>query len=91
MERGPVSVRIGRSQRLWNFHTIPKQGEFGYDTWLEASAEYNGNTGAWAQMSADPQLGLTPARMTRVIVTSLIIAMPAAGARGNTWQSGRST
>jgi quinoprotein glucose dehydrogenase len=49
-------VRTGK--RLWIFHTIPKQGEFGYDTWLEGSAEYNGNTGAWAQMSADPQLGL---------------------------------
>ena len=49
-------VRTGR--RLWIFHTIPKQGEFGYDTWLEGSAEYNGNTGAWAQMSADPELGL---------------------------------
>jgi quinoprotein glucose dehydrogenase len=49
-------VRTGR--RLWIFHTIPKQGEFGYDTWLESSAEYNGNTGAWAQMSADAQLGV---------------------------------
>ena len=49
-------VRTGK--RLWIFHTIPKQGEFGYDTWLEGSAEYNGNTGAWAQMSADPDLGL---------------------------------
>jgi len=49
-------VRTGK--RLWIFHTIPKQGEVGYDTWLEGSAEYNGNTGAWAQMSADPDLGL---------------------------------
>jgi quinoprotein glucose dehydrogenase len=49
-------VRTGK--RLWIFHTIPKPGEFGYDTWLEGSAEYNGNTGAWAQMSADPELGL---------------------------------
>jgi quinoprotein glucose dehydrogenase len=49
-------VRTGK--RLWIFHTIPRQGEFGYDTWLEGSAEYNGNTGAWAQMSADPELGL---------------------------------
>jgi len=45
-------------KRLWIFHTIPKSGEFGYDTWLEGSAEYNGNTGAWAQMSADAALGL---------------------------------
>ena len=49
-------VRTGR--RLWIFHTIPRPGEFGYDTWLESSAENNGNTGAWAQMSADPGLGL---------------------------------
>jgi quinoprotein glucose dehydrogenase len=49
-------VRTGK--RLWIFHTIPRRGELGYDTWLEGSAEYNGNTGVWAQMSADPELGL---------------------------------
>jgi quinoprotein glucose dehydrogenase len=49
-------ARTGK--RLWIFHTIPRPGQFGYDTWLEGSAEYNGNTGVWAQMSADPQLGL---------------------------------
>ena len=49
-------VRTGK--RLWIFHTIPRSGEFGYDTWLEGSAEYNGNTGVWAQMSADAELGL---------------------------------
>lgn len=49
-------VRTGK--RLWIFHTIPQRGQFGYDTWLEDSAEYNGNTGVWSQMSADPELGL---------------------------------
>jgi quinoprotein glucose dehydrogenase len=49
-------ARTGK--RLWIFHTIPRRGEFGYETWLEGSAEYNGNTGVWAQMSADPELGL---------------------------------
>ena len=49
-------ARTGK--RLWIFHTIPQRGEFGYDTWLEDSAEYNGNTGVWAQMSADADLGL---------------------------------
>ena len=49
-------ARTGK--RLWIFHTIPRRGEFGYDTWLEGSAEYNGNTGVWAQMSGDPELGL---------------------------------
>jgi quinoprotein glucose dehydrogenase len=45
-------------ERLWIFHTIPKPGEFGYDTWENGSALKNGNTGAWAQMSADMELGL---------------------------------
>ena len=49
-------VKTGK--RLWIFHTIPLKGEFGYDTWLEGSAEKNGNLGAWAQMSADLELGL---------------------------------
>ena len=49
-------VRTGK--RLWIFHTIPKRGEFGYDTWLDSGAEKNGNTGAWAQLSADLELGL---------------------------------
>jgi glucose dehydrogenase len=49
-------VRTGR--RLWIFHTIPKPGEFGYDTWKEGSEEYTGNTGVWGQMSVDEELGL---------------------------------
>jgi quinoprotein glucose dehydrogenase len=49
-------VRTGK--RLWIFHTIPKKGEFGYDTWLNGSAEYTGNTGVWTQVTADEKLGL---------------------------------
>ncbi|HME07246.1 MAG TPA: PQQ-binding-like beta-propeller repeat protein, partial [Bryobacteraceae bacterium] len=49
-------VRTGK--RLWIFHTIPKKGEFGYDTWDNGSAEYTGNTGVWTQISVDEQLGL---------------------------------
>jgi len=49
-------VRTGK--RLWIFHTIPKPGEFGYDTWLSGSAEENGNTGVWTQMTVDEDLGL---------------------------------
>jgi quinoprotein glucose dehydrogenase len=49
-------VRTGR--RIWTFHTIPKPGEFGYDTWEGDSAQYTGNTGVWAQMSVDEELGL---------------------------------
>jgi quinoprotein glucose dehydrogenase len=49
-------VRTGK--RRWIFHTIPQRGQFGYDTWLDGSAEYSGNTGVWAQISADEDLGL---------------------------------
>ena len=49
-------VKTGK--RLWIFHTIPRKGEFGYETWLDGSAERNGNLGGWAQMSADLELGL---------------------------------
>jgi len=49
-------VRTGK--RLWMFHTIPRPGEFGNDTWLEDSWSYTGNTGSWAQMSIDETLGL---------------------------------
>ena len=50
-------VRTGK--RKWIFHTVPLKGEFGYDTWLKpGQAETATNTGVWAMMSADPELGL---------------------------------
>ena len=45
--------------RRWIFHTVPRKGEFGYDTWLKAGeAEQIGNTGMWAQSAADLDLNL---------------------------------
>lgn len=49
-------VRTGT--RKWIFHTIPKKGEFGYDSWLNNDADDAGNGGVWAEMSADEELGL---------------------------------
>jgi quinoprotein glucose dehydrogenase len=49
-------VRTGKL--LWTFNTIPRPGEFGYDTWENGSWATNGNTGVWTQMSADEDLGL---------------------------------
>lgn len=49
-------VRTGK--RLWIFHTMPMKGEFGYDTWDPDTNATTGNTGVWAQMSADEELGL---------------------------------
>nr|MBA2588705.1 PQQ-binding-like beta-propeller repeat protein [Alphaproteobacteria bacterium] len=50
-------VKTGK--RLWIFHTIPLKGEFGYDSWIRpGEAEKATNTGCWAQMSVDEELGL---------------------------------
>jgi quinoprotein glucose dehydrogenase len=43
--------------QAWTFHTIPRRGEPGYETWLDGSAEYTGNAGVWGPFSADPELG----------------------------------
>ncbi len=42
---------------LWTFHTIPRPGEFGHESWEDGSWEYTGNTGAWAPLTADLELG----------------------------------
>ena len=49
-------VRAG--ERMWIFHTIPRPGEFGRDTWLNDSAVYTGNTGVWTNVTVDEELGI---------------------------------
>jgi len=49
---------IATGRRRWIFHTIPKRGEYGYDSWVDSDADTAGNGGVWAQMSADEELGL---------------------------------
>ncbi len=51
-----IDARTGR--RLWMFHTIPRPGEAGHETWLQDSARTTGNTGVWNQMAVDEALGL---------------------------------
>ena len=49
-------IRSGKI--LWKFHTIPKPGEFGHDTWDDADAwKRNGAASVWSMMAADPELG----------------------------------
>jgi quinoprotein glucose dehydrogenase len=48
-------VRTG--QRLWVFHTIPRPGEFGEDTWENNSNVYTGHAGAWTPFTVDEELG----------------------------------
>jgi quinoprotein glucose dehydrogenase len=57
--KGLVRAFDARSGRLlWTFHTIPRPGEFGNDTWENESWAINGNTGVWSQITVDEDLGL---------------------------------
>ena len=56
--RGDVrgfDVRTG--EKLWQFHSIPQEGEFGNDTWESDAWKFTGNTNVWSLISADPELG----------------------------------
>lgn len=65
-EMPPGDVRgfdVRTGEQLWIFHTIPRDGELGNETWLTAldqdrpSWEYSGNTNMWAWASGDEELG----------------------------------
>lgn len=49
-------VRTGKLK--WTFHTIPRPGEFGYDTWAKNSFEKLGGANAWSGLSIDRERGL---------------------------------
>jgi quinoprotein glucose dehydrogenase len=39
---------------VWTFHTVPRKGEFGYDTWAEGdSAKQRSGVNVWGFMTVD--------------------------------------
>ncbi len=48
-------ARTGK--QIWQFHVIPRPGEFGYDTWKNNSADVNGLGGTWTWLTGDDKLG----------------------------------
>jgi quinoprotein glucose dehydrogenase len=48
-------VRTGALK--WVFHTVPRDGEPGADTWEDGSYRYSGNVNVWTMMSGDNELG----------------------------------
>jgi len=42
----------------WIFHTIPKPGEMGYDTWPADAYKTAGGANAWAGVTVDARLGM---------------------------------
>jgi quinoprotein glucose dehydrogenase len=43
---------------LWTFHTIPRPGEFGYDTWPPDAWKTAGGANTWAEFSIDERRGI---------------------------------
>lgn len=49
-------VRTGK--QVWRFHTVPREGEFGHDTWEDGSWKERGGANAWGGFSVDEQRGI---------------------------------
>ena len=49
---------VNTGKLRWIFHTIPKPGEFGYDTWPADAYKISGGANAWAGVTVDPKLGM---------------------------------
>jgi len=45
-------------KKVWQFHTIPRPGEFGYDTWPKDAHKYVGGANNWGSMSIDEARGI---------------------------------
>ncbi len=43
---------------LWVFHTIPRPGEFGYDSWPKDAYKYMGGVDVWGEISVDTKRGI---------------------------------
>ena len=43
---------------VWTFRTVPRPGEFGYDTWEEGSAKNRSGVNVWGYTSLDEQRGI---------------------------------
>ena len=49
-------VRTGRL--VWTFHTVPRPGEFGYETWPKDAWKTVGGANVWGEMSLDVKRGI---------------------------------
>jgi quinoprotein glucose dehydrogenase len=49
-------VRTG--EEVWRFHTIPRPGEFGHDTWPTDAWQLRSGANAWGGLSVDPERGI---------------------------------
>jgi quinoprotein glucose dehydrogenase len=50
------NIRTGKLE--WTFHTVPKPGELGYDTWPKDAWKYAGGANCWGGLSVDEKRGM---------------------------------
>ncbi len=43
---------------VWTFHTVPRPGEFGYDTWTPEAAKNRSGVNVWGYMTVDAKRGI---------------------------------
>ncbi len=74
---GDIRAYDARSGKLrWTFHTVPRPGEYGADTWPKDARKSVGGANVWGEMSVDPKRG--------------ILYAPTASAKYNFWGGDRS-
>ena len=49
-------VRTGKT--AWTFHTVPRPGEYGYDTWPPDAWKYAGGNNTWSEFAIDEKRGI---------------------------------
>ncbi|HYO80328.1 MAG TPA: pyrroloquinoline quinone-dependent dehydrogenase [Bryobacteraceae bacterium] len=49
-------VRTG--EMVWTFHTIPRAGEYGYDTWPKDAWKRVGGANVWSELAVDVKRGI---------------------------------
>jgi quinoprotein glucose dehydrogenase len=56
---GDIRAYDTRTGKLrWSFHTIPRPGEYGYETWPKDAWTYTGAANNWAGMAVDRKRGI---------------------------------
>jgi quinoprotein glucose dehydrogenase len=48
-----LAYDAGSGKFLWKFNVLPKEGEFGHDTWENDAWKWTGDISSWAPLSAD--------------------------------------
>ena len=55
----PRAFDVRTGKEVWRFHTVPRPGEFGHDTWSPADAWKNrGGANPWGGLTLDPEKGV---------------------------------